>query len=460
MRLEQPNLDSFTRERVSSFSSWLLDIGNGCIGTIDKSDPSNCKQVSIPEEFLIPNSQGALAALIEFIYDSESLQNPNPKELSTKAIVCPRNDTVDEGTAIEAKVQPRKKKFDSQVRLYNCYNIDGYAVDPNIRYRQVVPQTSTIVIGDRTVFKAINEIPIPRYHFNFVAYKDLSTMQKQSLLLTDYLCRVEATSPMMKRKDYNLMKISAIDLSGHVIEITLWEDIGYTYVTSVSAGMVIAITSLIVTTYEENLQLESTSATTIDIEPPLEAWKEQMQTLKKIPRARTLVYGPQTEEDIRNNMTTLQNVVSMNSESTHVSSRYCVNATLDDGNASLAVVFFDDAMTHAIGIDCETMVVKHGYDNEKAIPEPILSLVGQQKIYSFLMRKNADASIQQTIDIEPTAGTQHFENVVHQIIPTDPKTPAAKPSRKRARDNEGTEDSSDEESSRQKKTKKLTFNEF
>ncbi|KAK9065407.1 hypothetical protein SSX86_016790 [Deinandra increscens subsp. villosa] len=431
-------------------------------------------------EYLIPNSSDALATLIDFIYDSDTMDIPNPIELSKKAIVCPRNDTVDEGTTIEAKVQTKRNKLDSHITLYNCYNIDGYVVDPNIGYRQVVPQTATIVIGDRTVFKSTTELPIPKHYFNFVAYKDLQSMQKQSLLLTDYLCRVESTSTMMKKKDYNLMKISTIDLSGQVIEITLWEDIGYKYVNSLRPGMVTAITSLIVTTHGGKLQLESTTATTVEIEPPVEGIKESTEKLKRMPKLQTIVYGQQTDKDIRDNITTLQNVVSMNPDSIdnyrfackatvkefhgyrkwyrrkcpnsdcddtlrpeedyllckHCGRidnpiyTYCVNGTLDDGTATLPVVFFDNAMTQAIGIDCETMVLKNGYEDPKVVPNPILSLAGQEKIYSFSMHKNKDASIQKTLEVDSATSTQEVEDISHRPIATAPATPAAKISRK------------------------------
>ncbi|KAK9073677.1 hypothetical protein SSX86_006271 [Deinandra increscens subsp. villosa] len=259
---------------------------------------------------------------------------------------------------------------------------------------------------------------------------------------------------MMKRKDYNLMKISAIDLSGHIIEITLWEDIGYTYVNSLAPGMVIAITSLIVTIHEDKLQLESTSATTVEIEPPVEDYRESMQKLKRMPKARTIVYGQQTDKDIRDNITTLQNVVSMNPDTIDkMVSTYCVNGTLDDGTTTLAVVFFDNAMTQAIGIDCETMVLKNGYEDPKVVPNPILSLAGQEKIYSFSMHKNKDASIQKTLEVDSATGIQEVEDISHRLTAPAPATPAAKISRKQPTDDPGPQESTRQEYSRRKKAK-------
>ncbi|KAK9059502.1 hypothetical protein SSX86_020205 [Deinandra increscens subsp. villosa] len=253
------------------------------------------------------------------------------------------------------------------------------------------------------------------------------------------------------------------------------------------------------------LQLESTSTTTVEVEPPVEDYKESMQKLKRLLKAQTVVYGQQTDKDIRNNITTLENVVSMNPDSTdnyrfackatvkefhgyrkwyrrscpnsgcgdtlrpeedyllckHCGRidnpvyTYCVNATLDDGTATLAVVFFDDAMTQAIGIDCETMVLKNGYEDPTIVPNPILSLAGQEKIYSFSMHKNKDAPIQKTLEVDTTTGIQEVQDISHRLIATAPATPAAKISRKQTTDDPETQESSTQEYSRRKKSQEL-----
>ncbi|GJY17791.1 DNA helicase [Tanacetum coccineum] len=83
------------RERVSVFAQWLLDIGNGNIGTPDDSDPENCSWVDIPEQFCIPDDGDGISNLIQFIYDTKTLNHPSAVKLQDRAIVCPRNDTAD-----------------------------------------------------------------------------------------------------------------------------------------------------------------------------------------------------------------------------------------------------------------------------------------------------------------------------------------------------------------------------
>ncbi|GJT15509.1 DNA helicase [Tanacetum coccineum] len=95
MRLNNSNLQDIDRERVSIFAQWLLDIGNGNIGTPDDCDPENCSWVDIPEHYCIPDDGDGISNLINFIYDNETLHYPSAVKLQDKAIVCPKNDTTD-----------------------------------------------------------------------------------------------------------------------------------------------------------------------------------------------------------------------------------------------------------------------------------------------------------------------------------------------------------------------------
>ncbi|XP_076957793.1 uncharacterized protein LOC143633361 [Bidens hawaiensis] len=94
IRLHKPNLTVQQRDLISSFSSWLVAVGDGNVGTPDPTDPEFTKKVRILSQYLIPNKESALMDLINFIYDDQTLQNPSAETLSSKAIVCPKNETV------------------------------------------------------------------------------------------------------------------------------------------------------------------------------------------------------------------------------------------------------------------------------------------------------------------------------------------------------------------------------
>ncbi|XP_071695779.1 uncharacterized protein [Rutidosis leptorrhynchoides] len=69
------------KERNTAFSAWLLDIGNGEVGTRDLEDPVNSSWVQIPDTYCVPDDDNGLENLISFIYPPETLQNPNAVEL-------------------------------------------------------------------------------------------------------------------------------------------------------------------------------------------------------------------------------------------------------------------------------------------------------------------------------------------------------------------------------------------
>ncbi|KAK9059587.1 hypothetical protein SSX86_020291 [Deinandra increscens subsp. villosa] len=391
------------------------------------------------------------------------------------------------GHAVEAKVDTRKKRLDSQVFLYRCYRVTGYVVDPPLGFCQVVDAPTTIVIGDRTVFQPVDVSDIPKQYFNFVRNEDLKEKSEQIEFLIDYLCRIENCSTIMKRKESNMLKMWVIDESEKVIEITLWENIAYTYANVVAPGKVVAVSSLKITKFQESLQLESTSATTIDVDLAIEGYADNIKRLKDIPKKDTISFGFQTEDDIRSNITTLANVLSKDPASVHnhrfaciaaikeihgyrtwyssrcpgpqcndtvrleddrlmckhcgyldkPTYRYCVNATLYSDKSTLPVVFFDSAMAQILGIDCETLVVREGYTDPKVVPKPMLSLIGKEKIFSFCMRQNDDAHIQQTLEVKGSAITVANKLPLEDIPFAAPATPAGKiPSKHRRTEDE------------------------
>ncbi|KAK9075082.1 hypothetical protein SSX86_003401 [Deinandra increscens subsp. villosa] len=104
LRLRQPNLDPFKRHELTQFSAWLLDIGNGTINIPSNMNSNDTKIIEIPNKFLIPYTDSALQELITYIYDNSTLTNPTAETLSQKAIVCPKNETVDEINDIVLKM--------------------------------------------------------------------------------------------------------------------------------------------------------------------------------------------------------------------------------------------------------------------------------------------------------------------------------------------------------------------
>ncbi|GJZ23641.1 DNA helicase [Tanacetum coccineum] len=81
MRLQQPGISDDERELSSSFSSWLIDVGDGKIRTPDPKNSQSASWISIPEICCIPNDEDGVSKLINFIYDEHTLQRPNAQDL-------------------------------------------------------------------------------------------------------------------------------------------------------------------------------------------------------------------------------------------------------------------------------------------------------------------------------------------------------------------------------------------
>ncbi|CAI9259203.1 unnamed protein product [Lactuca saligna] len=94
MRLKGYSHSSEADLSMSQFASWLLKVGDGMIGEIDTVDKKNSKWIEISDSFLIPASENTLHALIDFVYGDVLLFKVLSDVLSGRAIVCPKNDTV------------------------------------------------------------------------------------------------------------------------------------------------------------------------------------------------------------------------------------------------------------------------------------------------------------------------------------------------------------------------------
>nr|GEV47092.1 DNA helicase [Tanacetum cinerariifolium] len=95
MRLHQSQTTEAKRIHIQMFSTWLLNIGNGTIGDPDETDDQNTFAIHVPPDLCIPDSNTGLAALIDFIYDQQTLQTPTSKDLQMKAIISLKKENAD-----------------------------------------------------------------------------------------------------------------------------------------------------------------------------------------------------------------------------------------------------------------------------------------------------------------------------------------------------------------------------
>ncbi|KAL3637308.1 hypothetical protein CASFOL_019607 [Castilleja foliolosa] len=117
MRLRSHTDHTDPTGEASEFAAWLLKIGDGLVGEVDVNDPQNTRIVTIPAQYLIPATDNRLESLINFIYDESTLNNPSPEVLSTRAIVCPTNETSDQINKLVLSLTP------GNCRIYNSHDV-------------------------------------------------------------------------------------------------------------------------------------------------------------------------------------------------------------------------------------------------------------------------------------------------------------------------------------------------
>ncbi|XP_076897725.1 uncharacterized protein LOC143551098 [Bidens hawaiensis] len=332
MRLQRHSITQEQKEEISNFSSWLLAIGDGTIGTPDVEDPYNTKIIDIPDRHLIRYDEIALHSLISFIYDTESLHNPSPESLSRKAIVCPTNEKVHEintlmehqqisdikvgfpagplevriikkwipharpqllcylfvdvhGNAIKAVADVTDESyFDSVISVGSCYRVTDTLTVAAKTYQPAVSHEASLSIGRSVVFTPIQNNNIPTYHFEFASYDQLERHTKEQKQLADFIGRIENVTPIHDRGGKPMRKITLQDDRRNIIEVTFWSGKLSEVEGDIPVGEIMAVTGTTVTkftvphTSTEILQLESNEATTATINPPIpkiEAYKNR-----------------------------------------------------------------------------------------------------------------------------------------------------------------------------------------
>ncbi|KAK9069759.1 hypothetical protein SSX86_010155 [Deinandra increscens subsp. villosa] len=98
----------------------------------------------------------------------------------------------------------------------------------------------------------------------------------------DYLGRVEKVTRVFVRGGRNMMKELLLGESEYLLELTLWEQLAFSYQGKIPVGKIVALMSVQVTEYDGNLQLEFTTVTSIDIDPPIPQLQQIYSRLRNV----------------------------------------------------------------------------------------------------------------------------------------------------------------------------------
>ncbi|XP_035842021.1 uncharacterized protein LOC110923632 [Helianthus annuus] len=91
MRL-RTGAESSNSDSIKKFAKWLLDIGEGNIGSENDGEAF----IELPDDLVITDSDDPIQSLIDFVYPSILHQYKNPGFFSERAILAPKNEVVHE----------------------------------------------------------------------------------------------------------------------------------------------------------------------------------------------------------------------------------------------------------------------------------------------------------------------------------------------------------------------------
>ncbi|GJX77591.1 DNA helicase [Tanacetum coccineum] len=256
MRLSNGSLNETDREKVTAFAQWLLDIGDGLLGTPDEVDPENTSWVNIPDDYRIPDDENGFLNLIRFIYDDHTLQNPTPQQLQEKVIVCLKNEAVD---IVNAKVMSMIPGRPHAYRSYDKalpHGHDGGEVE---------------LLYPKEYLNTLSFTGLAPHNLELkIAYNELADRANvRDAILTDYIRCIRAASGIYTFGDATSQRkqrrtIDIENLSGNIIVLTLWNKMAKNFdmrtYESLPKPVVIAVSSCWVSRYN-GLQLSGTSAT-------------------------------------------------------------------------------------------------------------------------------------------------------------------------------------------------------
>nr|GEX08262.1 DNA helicase [Tanacetum cinerariifolium] len=179
MRLEKPNISADERSLISSFASWLLNIGDGNMGNPDPEDLENTSWVDIPINYLT---------------------------LQQKAIVCPKNETID---TINSKVL---EMVQGETKIYLNQN-EARPVDNDREKTEMLYPV-----------EHLNTLKLPEYPPHQLELKVRApVMLLRNVNVAGGLC--DETRMIVKQIMTKLIEVKLSPaLDGNIVELTLWDE--------------------------------------------------------------------------------------------------------------------------------------------------------------------------------------------------------------------------------------------
>ena len=110
MRLKQDNLSIEEKSKIVEFSEWILNIGNGTIEGIRDAENEDATWIEIPKKFILQYDSNPIEKISHSIYNDFLYNFNNIEYLKQRAIVAPKNKTIDEINQYILSLVPTESK--------------------------------------------------------------------------------------------------------------------------------------------------------------------------------------------------------------------------------------------------------------------------------------------------------------------------------------------------------------
>ncbi|CAO2142169.1 unnamed protein product [Urochloa humidicola] len=155
MRLLGMANSGLTTERVKEFNDWVLSIGDGTAKGAAHNDDGDSDLVDIPCDILIPRLDSAIDDIIRSTYPSLETSYSDPTYLRERAIIAPKNDTIDEiNSRVLSLIPGHEKVYLSSDTLVESSNEHGnldllYPVEflNSLQFKGIPPHKLVVKIG-------------------------------------------------------------------------------------------------------------------------------------------------------------------------------------------------------------------------------------------------------------------------------------------------------------------------
>ncbi|KAK9053646.1 hypothetical protein SSX86_024720 [Deinandra increscens subsp. villosa] len=193
--------------------------------------------------------------------------------------------------------------LEKKINIMDCYIFDDYVCQYAPTKMRVGSHKAAIKIDDiTTITRVDDDTNIPREWFNFLPYSQLRDIMDQIDYLIDFIGKVEDIEHIDTDNNNSLLRVTMKAASGDPIIVALWKEIVALVDTKALAAtdrvVIVALSSVKVVDFGGNMELESTAATRVTVNPDIKIANEMAQSfqLPLATDARRIRYTPKTSE--------------------------------------------------------------------------------------------------------------------------------------------------------------------